>query len=278
MTQEQTALAHVLLVDNDETFLYALSEALRLRLPKLNFVTCNSAFEALSQIENTDYDAIVSDVKMPYMNGLDLLGAIRTRRPETPTLLITGYEEYQLAVQALRGGAYDIIQKPIDLDYLITSLISAIQTRKVSGLRANAAAMPESPLNNQTLLAGVKVLIVDDDTDGREMQSTALKECGAEVLAVSSVQEAMEVFVQFVPDILVSDIRMPLEDGYSLLRRVRRRPAQLGGGIPAVAVTAYADEEKREQALRVGYQFQMAKPLDPEILVLTVARLTGHLC
>ena len=277
MTQEQTTLACVLLVDDNVTFLYALSEALRLRLPQVNFVTCNSAFDALHQIDNTDYDAIVSDIKMPYMDGLDLLAAVRARRPETPTLLITGYEEYQLVVQALRGGAYDIIQKPIDWYYFMLSLTSAIHTRQVSSLRASAA-MPESPLNNPTLLAHIKVLIVDDDLDGREMQSTALKHCGAEVLAVGSVEEAKKVFTQFGPDILVSDIRMPLEDGYSLLRKVRRLPAQLGGRIPAVAVTAYADEEQRAQALRAGYQLQIAKPVDPAILALAVARLTGQLC
>ncbi len=277
MTQQQTTLACVLLVDDNVTFLYALSEALRIRLPQVNFVTCDSPFKALSQIENTDYDAIVSDIKMPYMDGLELLAAIRGRRPETPTLLITGYEEYQLVVQALRGGAYDIIQKPIDWYYFMISLTSAIHTRHVSRLRANAA-MPVSPLNNQTLLAHIKVLIVDDDKDGREMESTALKHCGAEVLAVSSVQSALAIFAHFGPDILVSDIRMPLEDGYSLIRRVRRLPAQLGGRIPAVAVTAYADEEQREQALRVGYQLQIAKPVDPDILALSVARLTGQLC
>src|SRR5205814_9369750 len=79
-------------------------------------------------IQQHDYDAIVSDIKMPSMDGLALLGKIRELRPDTPTLLITGHGEHDLAIQALRGGAYDFIQKPIDRDYLVAALQRAIHT------------------------------------------------------------------------------------------------------------------------------------------------------
>src|SRR6516164_2753828 len=78
-----------------------------------------------------DYDAIVSDIKMPGMDGLALLAKIQELRPETPTLLITGHGEHQLAIQALRGGAYDFIQKPIDRDYVVAALQRAIQTHQL---------------------------------------------------------------------------------------------------------------------------------------------------
>ena len=93
--------------------------------------TADSALDALRQIQERDYDAIVSDIKMPGMDGLALLAKIQKLRPETPTLLITGHGEHDLAVQALRGGAYDFIQKPIDRDYMVAALSRAFQTRRL---------------------------------------------------------------------------------------------------------------------------------------------------
>lgn len=122
---------YILIVDDDIALLEALPQALAIRLTAVQVDTSDSALDALKQIEENDYDAIVSDIKMPGMDGLALLAKIQKLRPETPTLLITGHGEHDLAVQALRGGAYDFIQKPIDRDYLIAALNRAIQTRRL---------------------------------------------------------------------------------------------------------------------------------------------------
>ena len=119
----------ILLVDDDTALLDALPEALRLRMNGIQIDTSETAVDALERIKQTDYDAIVSDVKMPGMDGLALLHEIRELRPSTPTLMITGHGERDLAVQALRGGAYDFVQKPIDRDYFVASLERAIQRR-----------------------------------------------------------------------------------------------------------------------------------------------------
>src|SRR6266851_8667600 len=124
-------LSQILLVDDDVALLQALPQALFLRIDDVRIDTCDSALEALEQIQEHDYDAIVSDIKMPGMDGLALLEKIQELRPETPTLLITGHGEHQLAIQALRGGAYDYIQKPIDRDDLVASLQRALQTRRL---------------------------------------------------------------------------------------------------------------------------------------------------
>jgi signal transduction histidine kinase len=121
----------VLIVDDDEALLEALPEALKLRMQSVEIDTCDSAVEALERIKATDYDVIVSDIKMPGMDGLALLAEIRELRPGTPTLLVTGHGERDLAVQALRGGAYDFVQKPIDRDYFIASLERAIHMRRL---------------------------------------------------------------------------------------------------------------------------------------------------
>jgi len=124
-------MPQILLVDDDAALLQALPQALSLRVNNLQVDTCDSAFEALEQIQNHDYDAIVSDIKMPGMDGLALLEKIQELRPETPTLLITGHGEHDLAIRALRGGAYDFIQKPIDREYVVAALHRAIQTHQL---------------------------------------------------------------------------------------------------------------------------------------------------
>ena len=123
--------ARVLIVDDDLALLEALPETLRLRMDGIAIDTASSAADALARIEATEYDAIVTDIKMPGMDGLALLSEIKSRSPKTPTLLITGHGEHDLAVQALRGGAYDFVAKPIDRDYFVASLERAIDMRRL---------------------------------------------------------------------------------------------------------------------------------------------------
>src|SRR5919197_5358854 len=117
---------HVLVVDDDPALLQALPESLRLRLSAMTVDTAESAEAALDRIVGRDYDAIVTDIKMPGMDGLALLAEIRRRRPDTPTLIITGHGEHDLVVRALRGGACDFIQKPIDPDSFVAALYRAV--------------------------------------------------------------------------------------------------------------------------------------------------------
>src|SRR5262247_194067 len=101
--------ARILLVDDDVALLEALPQAILLRMEGVDIDTSETATGALERIKDVDYDAIVTDVKMPGMDGLALLEEMRTVRPGTPTLLITGHGEHDLAVRALRGGAYDFV-------------------------------------------------------------------------------------------------------------------------------------------------------------------------
>src|SRR2546426_2546075 len=109
-----------------------LSRALRLRMAEPTVDTADSGAAALDRIAARDYDAIVTDIKMPGMDGLELLAEIRTHRPDTPILMITGYGELDLVVQALHAGAYDFIRKPIDRDYFVASLRRAMEKRELS--------------------------------------------------------------------------------------------------------------------------------------------------
>ena len=122
---------HILLVDDDPALLQALPRTVSLRLPEARVDTSNSAQRALELIRAQDYDTIVSDIKMPGMDGLELLAKIHELRPETLTLLITGHGDHDLAIQALRGGAYDYILKPIDRDSFVAALDRALHTRRL---------------------------------------------------------------------------------------------------------------------------------------------------
>src|SRR6266850_6308725 len=122
----------VLLVDDDPALLQALPQALRLRMGGVTVETADSAAAALDRIAARHYDAIVTDIKMPGMDGLGLLAEIRGRQPDTPTLMITGHGEYDLALRCLRGGAYDFIQKPIDRDHFVASLHRAIEAHALN--------------------------------------------------------------------------------------------------------------------------------------------------
>jgi signal transduction histidine kinase/CHASE1-domain containing sensor protein len=122
------------------------------------------------------------------------------------------------------------------------------------------------------LLSGVNVLIVDDDSDTLKLMTTALTRRQATVTAVSSAGEAIKAIRQRRPDVLVSDIAMPDEDGYRLIQKVRSLEADEAESIPAVAITAYAKEEDREKALSSGYQIYLAKPVELTELISVVAR------
>lgn len=122
---------YILLVDDDPALLQALPHMMALRIHGVQVDTATSAIGALNKIRAYDYDAIVSDIKMPGIDGLELLASIHKLRPETPTLLITGHIDQSLLVEAMKGGAYDFIQKPIDRIYFVAALHRAIQTRQL---------------------------------------------------------------------------------------------------------------------------------------------------
>ncbi|HEY0169484.1 MAG TPA: PAS domain S-box protein [Pyrinomonadaceae bacterium] len=122
-------------------------------------------------------------------------------------------------------------------------------------------------------LDGLRVLVVDDEPDTREMLRAGLVHCGAEVSVAGSAEEALSEMGNSPPDVLISDIGMPDEDGYALIRKVRGLPAARGGNVPAIALTAYARTEDRLQALRAGYHMHVTKPVELTELAAVVSSL-----
>ncbi|BDA67563.1 two-component hybrid sensor and regulator [Calothrix sp. PCC 7716] len=125
-------------------------------------------------------------------------------------------------------------------------------------------------------LEGIRVLVVDDEADTRNFVVTVLEQSYAQVQAAASVTEALELISQCKPDVIVSDIGMPGEDGYALIRKIRELPSNAGGNIPAAALTAYARSEDRLRAIREGFQLHLPKPIEAAELTTVVASLVGR--
>lgn len=125
-------------------------------------------------------------------------------------------------------------------------------------------------------LIGLRVLVVDDEPDARDVLCRSLKSFGAEVHVAGSAYEALECLDKVMPDVLVADIGMPEMDGYSLIRCLRRLPAHEGGAVPAVALTAFVRDDDRKQALSAGFQLHAGKPITPRELATLVGSLAGR--
>ncbi|HZG50601.1 MAG TPA: ATP-binding protein, partial [Pyrinomonadaceae bacterium] len=147
----------------------------------------------------------------------------------------------------------------------------ATEAQKLSAslaeVAANVGSAPE--------LVNLRVLVVDDEPDARLLLKTIMEQSGAQVRVAASASEAMAALKEFRPDILVSDIGMPQEDGYALLRRVRALSPAEGGRVPAVALTAYAQEDDRMRALLAGFQVHVAKPINPAEFIAVIVGLAG---
>ena len=143
-------------------------------------------------------------------------------------------------------------------------------TRHLPAATAAEAAPPEQPM---PALDGISVLLVDDEPDAREVMASALESCGATVVSASSAREALETLSHTDVDLVLSDIAMPGQDGYALIRDIRAMPSARVATIPAAAVTAHARDDERERALSAGFHMHLTKPVHPVALATAVAAL-----
>ena len=147
------------------------------------------------------------------------------------------------------------------------------QRREVRGERKESEGFPLPVAPSPLPLSGLRMLIVDDEADARELLATILEHSGAQVMAAASASEAFDLLSKSRADVLVSDIGMPKVDGYALIRQVRELEAQGREYTPAVALTAYASQSDRKLALEAGFQVHLPKPFEPDELINVVAKL-----
>jgi len=174
----------------------------------------------------------------------------------------------------LHGGTVSVESDGIDCGATFTVTIPVAVEDMILETPEIETTRPQ-PVELNTLggrvLDGIKVLVVDDEPDSRDLLMTILTSCGSDVRCSDSAANAMLEFAQWIPDLLVSDIGMPNEDGYTFIRKVRSLESNQARQVPAVALTAYATDEDRSQALSAGFQLHVAKPIEPESFVSSLA-------
>jgi hypothetical protein len=175
----------------------------------------------------------------------------------------------------LHGGTVTAESPGVGQGSTFTVKLPLLETAGEAGAAGEVGGEENRPplAIHHSQLQGSRVLVVDDEPDTRELLVTALEQYGAEVTAVASASEAMQLFERLKPDVLISDIGMPTEDGYSLIRRIRALASEQGGQIPAAALTAFAREEDGIQALSAGFQIHVSKPVEPMQLLAVVKKL-----
>jgi two-component system CheB/CheR fusion protein len=176
----------------------------------------------------------------------------------------------------LHGGTVQADSSGQGQGTTFTVTLPLTDERLVEEAEAHGIPAGELASGRPPRLEGVRVLVVDDEADARELVRAILAQSGADVTLTSTAEAALEALDQAPFDVLVSDIAMPDDDGYDLIRKVRARDAGRGGLIPALALTAYARTEDRAEAIAAGYQQHAAKPIEPADLAAAVATLAGR--
>jgi CheY-like chemotaxis protein len=176
----------------------------------------------------------------------------------------------------LHGGAVQAASAGPGQGATFTVTLPLTDERPAHDAEARRSAARDLAASQLPALDGVRVLVVDDEADTRELLTTILTQCGAEVTAAENARAALEALEGEPFDVRVSDIRMREQDGYDLIRSVRALDAERGGQIPALALTAYTRIEDRESALSAGFQQHAAKPIEPAELAAAVATLVGR--
>jgi CheY-like chemotaxis protein len=177
----------------------------------------------------------------------------------------------------LHGGAVRAESGGEDLG---ATFVVDLPTAMSPEVRSNHVATGLLPVSQAPSLTGLRVLVVEDEADSRELLDEALTTCGAQVVVAASCDEAMTLIQQSTaenrPHVMLSDIGMAKDDGFELIRQVRALPPDRGGRIPVVAVTGYAGPDDRQRALAAGFHSHLPKPIDPLAVAVAVARAARH--
>lgn len=237
----------VLVIEDDDVTRNELAELLTKE--EYEVVVAADGNKGREFFETESPDIVITDLRMPGPNGLELIQIIHQERPFLPVILVTAYGETEIAIQAVRLGAFDYIKKPIDLEDLFLALGRAKE------VIAKNQAFEEFP----------SILIAEDDTVSRKSLADVLIKEDLQVIQAVDGIEALEAFVNNKVDIILLDIKMPRLDGLETLKRMR----QLNDDFEAIILTGYGDEMTAIEALRQGAMSFVRKPIDlDEVLTL----------
>ena len=233
----------ILVVDDEAPLLLTLSA--NLELEGFDVVGAANGEEALAELRKGRFDLVLSDIRMPGMNGVELFRAIKQVAPELPVVLMTGFALEGLVNDALKEGAYTVLAKPCPVDHVLDVLSRAVR--------------------------GPVVLVVDDIAQSAESTAAALEATGIKARAVTDPNAALDAVRGGEVDVCIVDMVMPEVNGPELIERVKR----VDHSIAFIAVTGEMASELLRRSAALGAYACMHKPVHPEELAQTIARARG---
>jgi two-component system NtrC family sensor kinase len=245
MTKKQ-----VLIVDDDRL----IREQLSVEVKRHFFDTCaaSTGNDALELIEKQNIDIVLIDVKLPDMDGLEILKKVKQMKPDCELIVITGFGNQEIAIQALRWGAIDYIEKPLKTDELDAAIGRAM----------------EKIIVREKLSFKNTILIIDDDERILKRQGTFLEKAGYEVFSAHNGGEALAVLEQNKIDIIITDIKMCDMDGLEVIRRAK----VVCRDIEGIVITGHNEQELAVKALRAGALDYLVKPFNPDELLHAIVK------
>ncbi|WP_321329822.1 response regulator [uncultured Ilyobacter sp.] len=238
----------ILIVDDDPTICSELQKELKRNFFP-TFIAGNSK-DALKILDKNKIDIILLDIFMPDVDGLDMLRKVKSKWPSVEVIIITGYSSQDKAIKALRRGAIDYLEKPINYEELNTSIGRAI----------------EKITENADLTYRHTILLVDDDKNATKRLSRILTKEGYEVFTANNGKEGLEIINNNKIDILIADIEMPVMGGIELLERVKKFQKD----IEVIMMTGFGDESLAIDALRKGAINYLRKPIDLDEVLIAI--------
>lgn len=251
----------LLLVDDEEEFLLATSQALGRRGFAVSVAP--NGVTALEKISKESFDIVVLDVKMPDIDGIEVFNQIRNRLAELPVLLLTGHPSISDAFQTSKQGIADYLSKPIDIDELANRAREAVakaRTQAAGGDAVGDASDTAGPIN---------VLIVDDETELLESLQRVFTRRNITTFTAESGPEALDLLQRELVDIMVLDVKMPGMDGLEVLRRVKTKHPS----IQVILLSGHPSVEAALEGVKLGASEYLKKPPQISKLVETIKRL-----
>lgn len=254
----------VLLVDDEEDFLETMADRMRTR--GLDVSTTTSATDALKMIEEKSYDAIVMDLMMPELEGMEALKALKNKKQELQIILLTGYVTLEQVIKAMKLGAMDIIEKPADLEVLTEKIKKAHEKKNM--ILAENQARAKFKRKGRTISKGgltmkTRVLIVDDEEEFVQTLAERLTVRNYDVTTSLSGEDAVSKIKHYNYDVVILDVQMPGMDGIEILREIKTiKPL-----TEVIMLTGHGTVESAIEGMKLGAVDFLIKPCETEDLV-----------
>lgn len=239
----------VLLVDDDEGIRNKLDAILKRNYLETVHAACG--IDAIKVLKQETIDVVLLDIKLPDMNGLEVLAICKEISPTTEVIVISGYGSQEIAIQALRKGAIDYIEKPIQMD-----ILNAALGRSLEKIRATESSYKDT------------ILVIDDEPGAVKRLLKSLSKEGYTVMGAANGLEGLEIIRNHKIDVVITDVRMPEVDGFTVLQEARK----LYSDIEVIIITGHGEQELAVQSLRAGAIDYLQKPINLDELMCSVAK------